>query len=164
MKNWKRYGAMVLAVAMMVAISTPIFAAEATIASFVQQLAKVKNLNATDARVAQESLRSVGIRLPSNLDFGKSLTEGDVALISRAAGLRVSTSNPEAAFTQENMDVFFLSFSGELGGETASTNSHPYGQNDNYNNGNGLGHTFDPFSKGKGHGHGKGKQSPSEPE
>jgi hypothetical protein len=87
-----------------------------TVGGFVQDLARLKSLTASDARVAAASLASVGVRLPSDLDFDKSLTEADVTLISGAAGLRVTTTTPEAPFDSQRAERFFVAFGSELGG------------------------------------------------
>ena len=157
MRKANRVAAMAVAVIMLAAVAAPALASEATVGRFVQELAKVKNLNATDPAIAADSLRAVGVRLPSGLQYSKRLTEADVAEISRTAGLLVTTSNPEAYFGEEKVDRFFQAFSVELNqgasGEintTTDTSSQP----------------FDPFTKGKSNGNGKGKggRTPTDPE
>ena len=147
----------VLAVAVLLIVSAiPALAAnEATVGQFVKEMAKVKNLNATDARIAVDSLRAVGVRLPDNLRLEATLTERDVVDISRAAGLPVNTTNPEAVFDEEQVVRFFAAFGEEFGAnppdEGVVTPHTPW---------------FDPFTKGKGKhkGWGKGHRTPSEPE
>ena len=158
MRKANRVAAMAVAVIMLAAVAAPALASEATVGRFVQELAKVKNLNATDPAIAADSLRAVGVRLPSGLQYTKRLTEADVAEISRSAGLLVTTSNPDAYFGEEKVDRFFQAFSVELtqnagAGEiitTTDTASQP----------------FDPFTKGKSNGNGKGKggRTPTDPE
>ena len=158
MRKANRVAAMAVAVIMLAAVAAPALASEATVGRFVQELAKVKNLNATDPAIAADSLRAVGVRLPSGLQYSKRLTEADVAEISRSAGLLVTTSNPDAYFGEEKVDRFFQAFSVELtqgasSGEiitTTDTASQP----------------FDPFTKGKSNGNGKGKggRTPTDPE
>ena len=169
MKILARIGAMGVAALLVVAVAAPAFAAnETTVGQFVQRLAITKNLNASDARIAEDSLRSVGIRLPSNLDMNARLTEADVVAISRAAGLRVTSSNPDQSFTNEQVDTFFFALADEIAvtgdpDDEASTRTvRPYGEG----NGNGWGPPFDPFTKGKGKAKGKGKgwRSPHDPE
>ena len=105
----------VLAIAVLLAATAaPALAADVTIGQFVQELAQAKKLNATDARIAADSLRTVGVRLPADLRLAERLTESDVVRISRAAGLLVSTANPEAPFDDEQMDQFFVVFGAEL--------------------------------------------------
>ena len=169
MKHGKRLIAVTATLGMLVAVAVPAFAADATVGRFIQQLAKVKNLNATDAQIALDSLQAVGVRLPAGIELGKRLTEADVAVISRAAGLRVTSSNPDAPFTEEKVERFFLSFASELasgseGDAFATTDENP-GAGSGPGNGE-SGPPFDPFSKGKGNGKGKGKgsETPTEPE
>jgi hypothetical protein len=143
------------AAVLLAAIAAPALAADVTIGKFVQELAQVKKLNATDARIAADSLATVGVRLPTDLRFSERLTEADVVRISRAAGLSVSTTNPEAPFDEDQMDQFFIIFGSELevtqpGDPIVEPNAPD----------------FDPWTKGKGnhYGHYKGGRTPSEPE
>ncbi len=104
------------ALALVLIASAPVLAAgEFTVGKFMQELARAKNLNATDARIAVDSLRSSGVRLPEKLRLDERLTEGDVVEISQAVGIRVSTNNPEAPFTEEQVDSYLQAFSAELG-------------------------------------------------
>jgi hypothetical protein len=147
----------VLAIAALLAVSAaPALAADVTVGQFVQELARAKKLNATDARVAVDSLRTVGVRLPSDLKLSDRLTEAEVVRISRSVGLLVSTANPEAPFDDEQMDRFFDVFGVEL---AVKDNDDPIG-------GETLDPTFDPWTKGKGnhYGHHKYSRSPTEPE
>jgi hypothetical protein len=163
MKSLIRCGVMAVAALVVVAAAAPAFAAnDVTVGDFVQRMATAKNLNASDARIAADSLRAVGVRLPADLKLSARLTEADVVTISRAAGLTVTSSNPERAFTDDQVDSYFFAFADELvagtGDETIGTNLEP-------SNSQGQ-PPFDPFTKGKGKhkGWGKGHQSPSEPE
>jgi len=146
----------VLAIAVLLAaVAAPTLAADVTVGQFVQELARAKKLNATDAQVAADSLRTVGVRLPADLRLSERLTEADVVRISRAAGLLVSTTNPASPFDEEQMDQFFVIFGAEL--ETTPSGDpivEPHVPD------------FDPFTKGKGNhwGHYKGGRTPSEPE
>lgn len=164
MRNLIRFGAMAVAVLMVAAAVAPALASsEVTVGRFVQELARHKNLNATDVQIAVDSLRSVGIRLPEGLRLNARLTEGDVVSISRAAGLRVTTSNPNAPFNDEQVQSFLIALNDEMADSGATVDTvRPFGEG----NGNGWGPQFDPFSKGKGKhkGHAKGWQSPTEPE
>ena len=159
----KRVGAIATVAALCLTLAMPVVAADdITVGQFVKRLAHSKGLVATDARVADGALRGVGVRLPRELDFSRTLTEGDVAIIARAAGLNVRTSNPDSTFDATAVDVFFVNFGSELGGEVAS-DTNP-GDGSGPGNGNG-GPPFDPFTKGKhGKGKGKGAVSPTEPE
>ena len=57
MRNLKRLGAVAIAIALLAAV--PTMAADITVGQFVQQLARAKNLNATDAQAAADATRSV---------------------------------------------------------------------------------------------------------
>ena len=169
MKSLVRASATVAAALLVVALAAPAVAAEeVTVGQFVQRMASAKNLNSTDALIAADSLRAVGIRLPADLKMGARLTEADVVRISRVAGLRVTSSNPEKVFSSEQVDSFFFAFSSEIGlssdpRERIGTDTvRPYGEG----YGNGWGPPFDPFTKGKGQAKGKAKgwRSPWEPE
>ncbi len=159
----KRIGTMA-AVALCWMLVTPTMAAsDITVGEFVQRLAIAKGLAGTDATVASNSLRGIGVRLPSGLDHGSHLTEGTVAEISRAVGLMVRTSNPENAFSSQQTDTFFVNFKDDLAGDGMRSHTNPGGGS---GPGNGQsGPPFDPFTKGK-HGKGKGKGvfTPTEPE
>jgi len=161
----KRVGTIATMAALCVAFVTPALAAsDITVGDFVQRLAKAKGVAGTDARVANDSLRGIGVRLPDGLNFGNHLTEGDVAVISRAAGLTVSTSNPLNDFTSQQTDMFFFSFKDDLEGDGRVLRSDNPGQGSGPGNGN-EGPPFDPFTKGKqGKGKGKGVFTPTEPE
>ena len=178
MRKVNRLVAVAVALILTAAVAAPAFASDATVGSFLQRLARVKNLNATDPAIAVDSLRAVGVRLPANLELSKRLTESDVAVLSRSAGLLVTTSNPDAYFNDEKLDRFFTAFAVELsrdnlGGAFATTECDPTiencdnpGQGSGPGNGNGNGPAFDPFSKGRGKKKGKAKQSrtPTDPE
>jgi hypothetical protein len=170
---------MAVALILLAAVAAPALASGSDVGGFIQQLAKSKNLNATDPAIALDSLRAVGVRLRPDLRLDKKLTEGDVADISRAAGLLVTTSNPDAYFDEEKVDRFFQAFAIELGqnennGGAFSTtacdssveNCDNPGMGDGPGTGNGNGPGFDPFSKGRGKKKGKAKQSrtPTDPE
>jgi len=152
----------VVVIVAVLALALPTFAAsDITVGSFVQKLAQSKNLNATDARIAADSLRAVGVRVPSDLRLTAPLTEGDVARIARAAGLNVSTNRPEADFTGDQVNQFISTFGTELalvgGGDSVSTQNHE----------DGNGPAFNPYSKGKGGSKGKKKGhdfTPTDPE
>lgn len=160
MKNARRLGALALAVAMAAAIAVPVMAAETTVGRFVQELAKAKNLNAADPRIAGDSLAAVGIRLPAGVKFSDALTENVVAEISRSAGLRVTTTRPDATFSQDQVDQFFMTFGSELG-----SSSRPGDDSSDLTRDRKDG-KFNPYTKGKGGSKGKkkGNHSPIEPE
>jgi hypothetical protein len=152
----------VVVIVAVLALALPTFAAsDITVGSFVQKLAQSKNLNATDARIAADSLRAVGVRVPTDLRLTAPLTEGDVARIARAAGLNVSTNRPEANFTGDQVNQFISTFGADLAlvgsGDSVSAQNHE----------DGNGPVFNPYSKGKGGSKGKKKGhdfTPTEPE
>ena len=133
---------------------------EMTVGNFIRRLAQTKDLPAADARIAVDSLRAVGIRLPFELELSARLTEGDVARISRALGLAVSTNRPDAGFSSEQVDRFFASLRVELtlAAEAGAGNRERTSVN---------GQPFNPYMKGKGGSKGKKKGhdfKPTEPE
>ena len=150
----------VVVVMAILALALPTFAADITVGSFLQKLAQSKNLNATDARIAADSLRGIGVRVPADMRLTAPLTEGDVARIARAAGLNVTTNRPEASFTEEQVATFIVAFQAELAqgsGDGVNTQNHE----------DGNGPAFNPYSKGKGGSKGKKKGhdfTPTEPE
>ncbi|NIM02007.1 MAG: hypothetical protein GTN89_14595 [Acidobacteria bacterium] len=161
----KRIGTIAAAAALCLGLVTPAMAAsDITVGEFVQRLAVAKGLAGTDVTVASNSLRGIGVRLPSGLDYGSHLTEGTVAEISRAVGLTVRTSNPENAFTAQQTETFFVSFGDDLAGDGGMRSHTNPGGGSGPGNGE-SGPPFDPFTKGK-HGKGKGKGvfTPTEPE
>ncbi|MDH3628304.1 MAG: hypothetical protein OES25_11735 [Acidobacteriota bacterium] len=168
MNRVRRLSAVAIAFAMVVAFAMPALAANSiTVGKFVQELARAKNLNATDAIIATDSLAAVGVNLPKDLDLGANLTEGTVAAISRSMGLNVTTSRPDRDFNTDQVNRFLQSFTVELGAGTQTT--HSTGENPGEGSGPGNGNSgppFDPFSKGKGKNKGKGKggMTPTEPE
>jgi hypothetical protein len=133
---------------------------EVTVGSFVQRLAQSKKIDSHNARLAVEALSQAGIQLPPDLELSARLTEGDVARISRALGLAVSTNRPNSGFSGEQVDKFFASFRVELalapdGG--ALNGAHEAR----------AGAQFDPYTKGKGGSKGQKRGhdfTPTEPE
>jgi len=145
----------VVAAAMLLVASNaflPAFAGEQTVGDFVVKIAELKNLTATDGKMAARSLRTAGYVVPV-LDLNKALTEGDVVAISKSFGIRVTTSTPDAAFDKGRVDTYLAIFGGDLGklGNPGDGKHMPTG----HKNGKG--------SKGKGKKLGHFK-SPSQPE
>jgi hypothetical protein len=156
MRNLKRLAVVVVAFAAMLAVPA-LGAEDVTVGDFVIGLAKLKQLNAADSRIAADSLEAVGVRLPGDVALNQRLTEGEVARISRLAGLNVTTSRPDRQFTRLQMDLFFDSFGSELAGDSGTATM----RTDNYPPSVG----FDPISKGKGKKKGLWKRrTPTEPE
>ena len=161
MSDGIRRGALAVALAMIGAISLHAQVADQeamTVGRFIVELAKAKKLTATDARLATASLADVGVMLPAELSFDKPLTEGDVVRLARAAGLNVSSSDPDRPFDFEQVDRFFLAFTAQLNAPAPpggiATRDHKPGHA-------GPGTVppgFDPFTKGK------KKATPQEPE
>ena len=85
-----------------------------TVGEFIQQLAGTKGLTSTDAQTAVQALASLGVPLPETLVYDDRLTEGAVVRVSRATGLRVTTSWPDRPFDAPQVTRFFLSFREEL--------------------------------------------------
>lgn len=164
MRNVKRLGAVAIAVVLAIALAAPAGAAELTVGQFIQQIARAKNLNATDAKIAADSLAAAGFSLPSSLDYGAVLSEGDVAAIARSVGLNVRTTNPGATFDSQKAQRFLTSFDGELTGSPGVRQRNfrkgePEGGDEMPD-----GETEAPDGTGKGKGKGKNGRTPSEPD
>jgi hypothetical protein len=107
-----------------------VMASDVTVGQFLVQIAKAKNVSAVDGDSAVRGLQSVGVNL-SGLDMNKTLTEGDVARIAGAVGMKVTTSRPEASFSQRQADSFVQAFGKSLGsggttdGPTTQTTTRP---------------------------------------
>jgi hypothetical protein len=138
--------------------AAPVLAEQVTVGRFVMDLAKAKRLEAVDARSAAAALDRVGVRIPAGTDFSKRLTEGDVARLSRLAGLNVTTTNPDGSFDNDRLGSFFTVFASELATGSARSSTSTEGEE--------SGPPFDPYAKGNGGSKGKklGHRSPSDPE
>jgi len=155
MRNLKRFGAWAVALVVIAVLAVPAQAGEYTVGQFIQRLAMTKSLNATDADTAARSLAASGIRIPSDVNYSDALTEGHVARLALAAGLKVRTASPDAIFDETNVDRFFASFKSELrkpGNREADQAAQDGVLKSHFPNGNGNG-----FGHGKGKGKGKGK-------
>jgi len=148
--KWMRLGALVIvaAAALPTAASNP-----TTVGELIVGIAQIRDLDATDARIAAESLTRAGVTLPTDLQFSKALTEADVIHVARAFGLKVTTTRPDQLFDEGQLNRFFTAFRGELSTDYVRSGPLP--------GDNGLGPAFDPFSKGKGKG--KSVASPTDP-
>ncbi len=157
--NVKRLGALLVA-ALLVTAAVPAFAAsDATVGDFVIKLAKSRNLAATDARVAADSLRGVGVRIPVETELSARLTERHVADLSRVLGLNLTTTNPDKDFSTAQVDQFFATFGGDIGYKLGAAGDSTRGP--------ATGLAFNPYTKGKGGDKGKKKGhdfTPTEPE
>jgi hypothetical protein len=95
------------------AVLGPAFAGNVTVGHFYSQLAQAKHLVAVDAASAEAGLRGAGINLPK-LALDKSLTEGDVAAISNALGVAVTTERPSQLITEAQLNTFMASFGSQI--------------------------------------------------
>ena len=151
MNNTRILGGLVAAIVALALCVPAVAANTVTVGDFVMELARVKGLSASSAAQAKASIESTGVTLPV-ADFGRVLTQGDVVAIGNAAGLNLSSSTPEAAFTGDQVDAFLVVLAPELGA-TDGDNSTDGAYNDN---------GADPRTKGKGKKKGLFR-SPSEP-
>jgi len=115
MRRVNRFGMIaVLAVGTVVA---PAFAGNVTVGRFYTELAQAKHLVAVDVASAEASLLGTGVSLPK-LALDKSLTEGDMAAISNALGVAVTTERPSQLITESQLNTFMASFGSQLGAKT----------------------------------------------
>jgi hypothetical protein len=103
-----------IAVIAAAAVAAPAFAGNVTVGRFYVEIAKAKHMGAVDATSAEANLRGAGFNLPS-ISLGKNLTESDVTSISRTLGLSVTTTHPDAAISEGQMDQFVSTFGSQLG-------------------------------------------------
>ncbi|MHC4067212.1 MAG: hypothetical protein ACYSUI_22295 [Planctomycetota bacterium] len=168
MKYVTRLGAVAVALAMVALLAAPAFADGTTkVGYFLIRMAEFKNVHATDSRMAADALRTVGVRVPSDLDHDAALTEAVVARLSKLAGVRVTTSTPDRLFTATQVERFFGSFGDELAQNGAMTRACEGADCENPGNPDVDPQApFDPFAKGKGKKKGKAKRpvTPTEPE
>src|SRR5260221_10676405 len=101
MRRVNRFGMIaVLAVATVVA---PAFAGNVTVGHFYTELAQAKHLVSVDAAFVKANLGGAGFRW---LEFAreKSRSEGDVASISSALGLVVTTEKPSQLISESQLN------------------------------------------------------------
>ena len=84
---------------------------------FLAAYAKALNIElpanaSADTLVA--ALKASGVKLDANIDPAKALVQGDVVRVGKANGLRLTTRNPEGAFTAAEFDQFFASYGSTL--------------------------------------------------
>ena len=115
MRNGRKFGLLIAVLVMVGVMASPAFAAtqKVTVGDLYLKIADAKGLRSADAITAEAALRKAGYDLP-RLDRSKALTEGDVAAISSAVGVRVASSNPTAAFGEARLDRFMTSMSSEI--------------------------------------------------
>lgn len=125
----KRVIQMVLMALVVVAVMAPANAAEkVTVGDFLTQIAQAKQLPANSGTAAFNALRNAGIALPA-LDVNATLTEGTVAQIASSFGLNVTTSNPTAPFSTNQMNAFVATFGSEIGvGPKAPSPNLPFNE------------------------------------
>jgi len=128
-----------------------------TVGDFLGAYAKAMNIQLpanADSDAVVAALKASGVKLDAGLDTAKALTQGDVVRVAKANGLRMTTRNPESAFTLSEMDQFFTSYGATLtqGNDRVAASDNPPG--DPANNAN--------TTKGKKKG--RPFQSPTEPE
>lgn len=131
-----------------------------TVGEFLVEVARAKGLAVSREAAAAEALRNAGVSVP-DLEPGRPLTEGDVAAIAGALGLRVTTSRPSAPFARTGVESFLAVFGAEIG----ATGSHPAGppepsEDPGTTSGKGSPKPDPQPGKGKSKGHNK---SPSDP-
>jgi len=141
MKPMKRMG--VVAVLGIFGLVAPALAGDVTVGRFYTEIAQAKHLTYADPASAEASLRGAGFDLPS-LALDKSLTEGDVASISNAIGLTVTTQRPSRVVTDSQMNMFLTSFGGQIG----VSGNGPY---ETYSQGGDPGQSGNGKGKKKGH-------------
>jgi hypothetical protein len=94
-------------------LGTPALAKDATVGDFLMGIAKARQLSASDPVSARAALQSSGVVLPP-LALDRALTEGDVVQIGGAVGLRVTTTQPAAAFDSGQVEAFLSVFAPKL--------------------------------------------------
>ena len=122
MNRVSKFTLSVAIVACIAGTAAPLFAATrgsaSTVGDLLVGIASLKNLPAADANVAAAALRSAGYDLP-RLHPTKPLTEGDVAAVASAVGLRVASSSPTRSFTASQVDQFLMAMRPALQGGAA---------------------------------------------
>lgn len=84
-----------------------------TVGDFLRSVATAMSLPSADAIIAEASLRAAGFPLPA-VDRSAGLTEGAVAAISNAVGLRITSSNPAGGFGERQLAYFMTSMTSRL--------------------------------------------------
>lgn len=167
MTKWRVWSVPATALLLVAAVAGPALGGdEITVGDFIQNLALDWKVDATDVASGLQALKAVGAGPHAELDLRKPLTEGDVVALAATMNLRLSTSDPERAFTGRQAERFLAVFGKELGRDH-SPRSHEAGGESAGDGppqewpGQGQGPGFNPFVKGKGKG--KGNVSPSDP-
>lgn len=155
MKRGLKAGLLV-AVLVVVGAVAPVFAAgsRVTVGDLLKDIANLKRLPASDAVTAEAALRAAGYKLPS-LDRAAGLTEGAVAVISNAVGLRVASSNPAADFSRGQVNNYLTAMSTDLSSSSGDMAPQASTNHDNDSD--------DHSGKGKKRPHSKSPKKPKKP-
>lgn len=130
MKSFSRFGVVAVAAVVVAALMAPAATAagKVYVGDIIEKVALYKGLRAGDAVEAAAALRDAGVRLP-DVSLDAELTEGTMAQIATAVGIPVSTSDPSAPVSGDQVDSFFASFGQDVmlgGGDGgAETRGHP---------------------------------------
>ncbi len=93
-------------------------AADITVGRFYSELASAKQLGAVDQASAEAKLRQAGCPLPK-LALDKSLTEGEMAMISNALGVKVTTQRPSQPVSETQMTAYMRAFAPQINQHSA---------------------------------------------
>lgn len=126
-----------------------------TMGDFVAEFAARAGIDGATPHDALEGLRDAGYAV-DRIALDVPATEGAVADFARAAGLRVTSSRPNAPFDRGLADAFFQTFHREIAGADGSDPSAASSDSEEGEN------RADPLTKGKGKKKGL-LRSPSEP-
>jgi hypothetical protein len=149
----KTIGRTLLFSAVLLATSLVVAEAPATVEDLVIAIADLRDLDAGSGDAAVRALRDTGVEV-SERDLGAVLTEARMTRVLSAAGLRVTTTRPDAVISAEQLDSILIGLAPEIGADDPSTTpttdeAGPYPRpNDE---------AADPATKGKKNGTGKGK-------
>ncbi len=145
MKNGRKLGLLVAVLALVGVMATSAYAS--TVGDIYLGIAKAKNLRVGDAITAEAALRAAGYDLP-RMDRNKVLTQGDVAAIANAVGIRAASSNPTASFSQGQVDRFVAAIGSGLNSPASSRIAARSGEGNNTEmSGSGSGKGKKPKSK-----------------
>ena len=118
----------------------PTFAATerkgSTVGDLLVGIANLKKLPATDATTAGAALRTAGYDLP-RLSPTKDLTEGDVAAVAAAVGLKVASSSPTRTFSASQMSQFLMAMRSDLQSRASSPTSPTQSSSESSDSGSG---------------------------
>lgn len=150
-KTWKRFVsfACVMAFGASLAVQAGPKDDHVTVGWFLQEVAAARHVTIAPGGDPAIALRAAGINVPA-LPSSRTLTEADVVAVSRALGVRVSSTNPAAPFTRTQAQAFVGSIVADPGGDGSAQPQDIGGvPNDSSENG-----------KGKKKGHNKSSSEP----